>query len=220
MISIYYFLFNAFEQRCTLIWDEDLNCAIFDPGFSNSKEKAGFFSFIKSKDLKVKGIFLTHAHFDHVFGLKETQEEFKAPIYMHPADKVIIENNKFFCQAFGLNIPEAPKETTDVKEGDVIEIGKMKFEAIHTPGHTPGGICWLERDEKILISGDTLFAGSIGRTDNQWGDYDALISGILEKLMILDGDIKVIPGHGPCSNIAKERATNPFLMPFNEPYEE
>ncbi len=219
MISIYYFLFNAFEQRCTVIWDDEQNCAIFDPGFNSLEEKTGFFSFIKSRNLNVKGIFLTHAHFDHIYGLKESQEEFDVPIYMNPADKVILENNKFFCKAFGLNTPELPKETKDAQDGDIVVIGKMKFEAIHTPGHTPGGTCWLERDNKILISGDTLFAGSIGRTDNQWGDYDALMNSIIEKLMVLDGDIKVIPGHGPCSSIAKERATNPFLAPFNEPYE-
>ena len=96
----------------------------------------------------------------------------------------------------------------------------MKFEVISTPGHTPGGVCYLERAEKILISGDTLFAGAIGRTDNQWGDYDELIKGILTKLMVLDGDTDVIPGHGPLTSIAREGMTNPFLLPFNEPYED
>jgi glyoxylase-like metal-dependent hydrolase (beta-lactamase superfamily II) len=117
-------------------------------------------------------------------------------------------------------IPDGFTDAVAVKEGDVIKIGNLNFEVIETPGHTPGGVCYLERNEKILFSGDTLFAGSIGRTDNQWADYDALMSGIFTKLMELDGDITVIPGHGPETTIATERTTNPFLMPFNEPFED
>ena len=91
---------------------------------------------------------------------------------------------------------------------------------LETPGHTPGGVCYLERTEKMLFSGDTLFAGSIGRTDHPGGDYDLMMKSIWEKIMCLDGDISVIPGHGPETDIATERMTNPFLLPFNEPYEE
>ena len=91
---------------------------------------------------------------------------------------------------------------------------------IETPGHTPGGVCFLERAEKVLISGDTLFAGAIGRTDHPGGDYDQLMKSIFEKLICLDGDVAVIPGHGPDSSIADERMTNPFLLPFNQPLED
>ena len=141
---------------------------------------------------------------------------------MHPADKVILdEANPALCAAFRLKTPADPVQSLiPAREGDSIEIGSMKFEVIETPGHTPGGVCYLERDGKVLFSGDTLFAGSIGRTDNQWADYDALMAGIFGKLMELDGDISVIPGHGPATSIATERTTNPFLMPFNEPFEE
>ncbi len=107
-----------------------------------------------------------------------------------------------------------------ISEGDTVDVGNLHFEVIETHGHTPGGVCYLERSEKVLISGDTLFAGSIGRTDHPGGDYDALMKGIFSKLMVLDGDITVIPGHGPCTTIADERTKNPFLMPFNEPCEE
>ena len=110
---------------------------------------------------------------------------------------------------------------TGIKDGDIIEWGdNNRWEVLATPGHTPGGVCFLDRTEKLLVSGDTLFAGSIGRTDNQWGDYDALMESIFGKLMPLDGDIEVIPGHGPHTSIADERTKNPFLMPFNEPLEE
>lgn len=105
-----------------------------------------------------------------------------------------------------------------IQDGDIIEWGTdRKWEVIETPGHTPGCVCFLDREARLLLSGDTLFAGSIGRTDHEGGDYDVLIRSIFEKLMPLDGDISVIPGHGPHTSIADESTRNPFLQPFNEP---
>ena len=101
-----------------------------------------------------------------------------------------------------------------------MKIGSLSFEVIETPGHTVGGVCYLERTGKVLFCGDTLFAGAIGRTDHPGGDYEMIMKSIFEKLLHLDGETTVIPGHGPLTDISTERMTNPFLMPFNEPYEE
>ena len=222
MIHIEYFTFNPFMERCSIVWDDDRNCAIIDPGFYTAGERDMLYGFIEERKLSVKAILLTHGHFDHIFGAAEAAGHYEVPVYMHPADKVILdEANPALCAAFRLKVPaDSVQSLIPAKEGDSIEIGSMKFEVIETPGHTPGGVCYLERDGKVLFSGDTLFAGSIGRTDNQWADYDALMAGIFGKLMELDGDINVIPGHGPATSIATERMTNPFLMPFNEPFEE
>ena len=227
MIHIEYFTFNAFQERCCIVWDEGGNCAIIDPGFYTTAERDSLYRLIEEKSLSVKGILLTHGHFDHIFGVAEAAGHFNVPIHMHPSDKVILdEANPALCAAFGLKVPASLHDGNQTqglipaREGDTIEIGSMKFEVIETPGHTPGGVCYLERNEKVLFSGDTLFAGSIGRTDNQWADYDALMAGIFGKLMELDGETDVIPGHGPTTSIADERMTNPFLMPFNEPFEE
>ena len=225
MIQTEYFTFNLFQERSSIVWDNENNCAIVDPGFSNDQERDELYRFIENRKLSVKAILLTHGHFDHIFGVAQAAEFFGVPVYMHPADEVIIkEANPMLCDAFGLAVPaefcsSCGTQIRSIKEGDIIEVGNLRFEVIETPGHTPGGVCYLERSEKILFSGDTLFAGSIGRTDNQWADYDALMSGIFTKLMELDGDITVIPGHGPETSIATERMTNPFLMPFNEPFE-
>ena len=220
MIHIEYFTFNLFQERCSVIWDSNGTCAIVDPGFSNIEERDELYGFIQNNRLEVKAILLTHGHFDHIYGVAEAAGHFNVPVYMHPADEVIIkEANPMLCQTYGLMLPADFSGAISVKEGDTVGIGDLSFEVIETPGHTPGGVCYLERNEKILFSGDTLFAGSIGRTDNQWADYDALMSGIFSKLMELDGDITVIPGHGPETSIATERTTNPFLMPFNEPFE-
>ena len=110
--------------------------------------------------------------------------------------------------------PDGPKGIS------VIEVGTLRFKVIEPPGHTPGGVSFYEPSEKVLFSGDSLFAGAIGRTDHPGGDYDQLMKSILENLVTLEGSVSVFPGHGPCTDIAREGMTNPFLLPFNEPYED
>ncbi len=219
MIHIEQFTFNAFQTRCCLIWDEAGNCAFVDPGCSKDSEFKQLTDAVSAKGLKPVCIMLTHGHFDHVLGVAGLSAAFGGlPIYMHPADRFTLEQNEYFTRFFGVPMPAA-FETTDVAEGSIVNVGSLKFEVIETPGHTVGGVSYLERTEKILFSGDTLFAGAIGRTDHPGGDYDQIMKSILGKLTVLDGDIQVIPGHGPCSDIATEGMTNPFLLPFNEPYE-
>ena len=219
MIHIEHFTVNAFQERALLVWDQEGSCAFVDPGFSNSSEMERLTDFVEEKGLKPVCIMLTHAHFDHIYGVAELAKTFGIPVYMHPHEKHTLEvTNPYLCKAFGLAVPETFDWQAATTSG--IKVGSLNFEVIETPGHTPGGICFLERQEKVLISGDTLFAGAIGRTDHPGGDYDLLMKSIFEKLMCLDGDITVIPGHGPDSSIADERMTNPFLLPFNEPYEE
>ena len=220
MIHFEDFTFNSFLTRCSIVWDEDGNCAIIDPGCSSPKELGILTGSIEKKGLKPICIMLTHGHFDHILGTSAVAKQYgDLPVYIHPAEKHTLENNDYFCLCFGVPKPEAFM-TIDIKEGDIIEAGSLRFEVIETPGHTKGGISYLERSGKMLFSGDTLFAGAIGRTDHPGGDYDKLMESIFTKLLHLEGETRVIPGHGPCSEIATERMTNPFLLPFNEPYEE
>jgi len=243
MIHIEQFTFNSFQTRCCVVWDDTLACAIVDPGCSTPSETSQLTSFIDRKGLKPECIMLTHGHFDHILGVAGLASFYARPsndadgsaeplpVYMHPADRFTLENNGYFCRWFGAPLP-ASFQTVDVREADAsdesgctagistIKVGNLKFNVIETPGHTIGGVCYHEPDEKVLFSGDTLFAGAIGRTDHPGGDYDMLMKSILCKLMTLDGSVSVIPGHGPCTDIAREGMTNPFLLPFNEPYEE
>ena len=223
MIHYEQFIFNALQTRCTVIWDEKGSCAIFDPGYGQDAEKEELVAFIQAKKLKPAAIILTHGHFDHIYGLADLASTYSLPIYMDMKETYSFEQtNPYVCGNYGLPLPQLPGIGAFVgtKEGDVIEVGNLRFEVIETPGHSVGGLCFLERNGKLLVSGDTLFAGAIGRTDHPGGDYDILMQSIFTKLLHLDGDITVIPGHGPCTDIATERMTNPFLMPFNEPYEE
>ena len=223
MIHYEQFIFNALQTRCTVIWDEKGSCAIFDPGYGQDAEKEELVAFIESKRLKPAAIILTHGHFDHIYGLADLASTYSLPIYMDMKETYSFEHtNPYVCGNYGLPLPQLPgiEAFVGTKEGDIIEAGDLRFEVIETPGHSVGGLCFLERNGKLLVSGDTLFAGAIGRTDHPGGDYDLLMQSIFTKLLHLDGDITVIPGHGPCTDIATERMTNPFLMPFNEPYEE
>lgn len=202
------------------MWDESGECVIIDPGCADADECSQVEKFIEDRQLKPVKILLTHGHFDHTLGLRWCRKRYGIPVLMDPQDECTLKGNEYFRQTFGWDVPDTDTETEDIKDGDVIKFGNTGFEVLSTPGHTPGGVCFLDRKDKVLFSGDTLFAGCIGRTDHPTGDYDRLMEGIFSKLMVLDGDIDVIPGHGPTTTIADERMKNPFLQPFNEPYDE
>ena len=204
------------------MWDDEGLCAVVDPGYTD-RERSQLIDFIISRNLHPVCIMLTHGHFDHIYGLADLASTYSLPIHMDMKETYSFEHtNPYVCGNYGLPLPQLPgiEAFVGTKEGDIIEAGDLRFEVIETPGHSVGGLCFLERNGKLLVSGDTLFAGAIGRTDHPGGDYDILMQSIFTKLLHLDGDITVIPGHGPCTDIATERMTNPFLMPFNEPYEE
>jgi len=216
------FIFNALQTRCSLVWDDKGECAIIDPSYKDA-EREQIVAFMNSKKLTPVCILLTHGHFDHIYGLSDFVRTYDVPVYMDLKETYSFEKtNPYVCGNFGLEIPELPHESVfkGISDGDIIKVGDISLEVLETPGHSVGGVCFFDKDSGTLFSGDTLFAGAIGRTDHPGGDYDLLMKSIWEKIMCLDGDIRVIPGHGPETDIATERMTNPFLMPFNEPYEE
>ena len=220
MIHIEHFTFNSFQTNCFVVWDENKKCAIADPGCASDKEMAELRNFIADKGLEPVCILLTHCHFDHTYGVVALAGAYGIPVYAGKEEMFTVETtNPQICRVFGLPLPEK-FDMNLVSEGDIIEVGTLRFEALQTPGHSKGGLCWLERNEKTLLSGDTLFAGAIGRSDHPGGDYNVLMKSIFEKLLMLEGDTRVLPGHGPSSDISTERMTNPFLLPFNEPYED
>ena len=222
MLHIQQFIFNPFGENSSVVWDDKGNCAFIDPGYEDA-EREQLVAFVESNGLEPVCIMLTHGHFDHIYGLADLVKTYGIPVYMDKKEIYSFEHtNPYVCGNYGLPLADIPEEGAFryISEGDIIEVGDLHFEVLEAPGHSVGGVCFLERNEKVLFSGDTLFAGAIGRTDHPGGDYDQLMQSIFTKLMHLDGDIAVIPGHGPDTDIATERMTNPFLMPFNEPYEE
>lgn len=198
-------------------WVKKPSCVLVDPSWYSPEERAGFFSFLDENGLVPEGILLTHCHFDHIFGVREAQDRWNIPVWMNPAEEENLRYNTETAVKLGLTAPDAEFRYTPVKDSEHILVAGMDFTAIATPGHSPGGMCYLEKANAQMFTGDTLFAGTIGRTDLMFSEYDDEIRSIMEKLIILDPAISIWPGHGPSSSIAYERSHNPFLEPFNEP---
>ncbi|MCK5162716.1 MAG: MBL fold metallo-hydrolase [Desulfobacula sp.] len=164
---------------------------------------------LAKSELKVKYLINTHGHFDHVSANKRMKEATGAQIAIHPEDEPMLHELSQSALMFGLSAENSPPADILLKDGDEVTFGEITLKVIHTPGHSKGGISLYTKGH--LFSGDTLFAGSIGRTDLAGGDYDTLISSIKEKLLGFDDDTIVYTGHGPETTIGNEKRMNPFL---------
>lgn len=206
------FYFNPIRECCYLAWDDTKACVIIDPGNYGERELQRLKDFVAERQLKPEMILLTHGHFDHVLGLDATARNWQVDAWMHPGDHDILERTVDWCAQLGLEYTRFTGTMHELADNEIVRFGNTELKVIATPGHTPGGVCFLNEQDKTLFSGDTLFAGSIGRTDHVGGDYEELIHSIVTRLLPLDGETVVLPGHGPSSSIGYERATNPFLQ--------
>lgn len=207
------FGFSLFGINTYVVWDQvTKDCAIIDPGMIGEREEQSLVNFIEKNDLKVTHLINTHLHIDHAIGDSFVAEKFGVPIEAHPSDAVLGE--RLQQQALEFGIAEKVKDvtiTSPLSDGEIIKIGNGELKVMHVPGHSPGGVVLYDEADKILIAGDVLFQGSIGRADLPGGNMDQLISGIKSKLLPLPDDVIVLPGHGPQTTIGSERHTNPFL---------
>ena len=218
MLNIRSLTCNPLQERAYVAWREPGRCIVVDPGSYGTAERQALEALFAQEKLTPEAVLLTHAHFDHIYGAKPLQERYGIPIYMHPADEPQLTHVSTMPRMLGMDDPATDFDWTPLSEG-LLRVAGMEFEVIATPGHTPGGVCFLDREAGVLFTGDTLFAGSIGRTDLPGGEYDDLIRSIMEKLILLDPQTRIFPGHGPSSTLSQERTGNPFLEPFNEPEE-
>lgn len=164
---------------------------------------------IKEHELKLEKILLTHGHFDHIGAVKDLKEETGAQVAIHKQEAdFLTDPNKNLSYIINRQIVQDPADIF-LEDGDLIRVADMEFKVLHTPGHTEGGVCY--KLGKVLFTGDTLFEGSVGRTDLSGGSYEQLMSSIREKLLVLDDDHLVYPGHGRQTTIGRERRENPFL---------
>jgi hydroxyacylglutathione hydrolase len=200
---------GALEVNCYIVWDRaTLEGVIIDPGADADEIEAA----VKENGVKVRCVLNTHGHFDHVGANKAMKAAFGAPVAIHPDDAPLMADAHEHGIFFGVETPKQAAPDILLEDGQSMEFGPLKFKVIHTPGHTRGGVCLYLEGAKALFTGDTLFAGSVGRTDFEGGSMDELMSSISRKLLSLDDKVMVLPGHGPSSTIGEERRTNPYLV--------
>ena len=193
------------EANCSILWDDPAQAWVVDPG----ADGADILGFMKKRGLKAGMIVLTHGHFDHISAVNEVLAQFPVPVYLHKGDAAFAFSP---MNAMPPYRPTARPATlkTDKADGDTISCGGLTARLLHTPGHTPGGWCLYFESENLLVAGDTLFAGSIGRTDFPGGNQDQMEAS-LRRLKALPDDTRVICGHGPQTTIGVEKRSNPYL---------
>jgi hydroxyacylglutathione hydrolase len=196
------FFKNGFVLGCP----DTREAVLIDPG----DEVAELLAFADRSALSIRHILLTHAHVDHITGVAAAKRVLGAPVYLHRDDLFLYEGAVDMGAMFGLRVEPPPPVDVFYSPGQTIAFGTLEAQPHHTPGHCPGGVCLQVGDD--LFVGDTLFAGSIGRTDLPGGDYATLIASIRTVLLAFGDEARVYPGHGPATTIGQERRTNPFLQ--------
>ena len=209
MIIIETFPVGPLQCNCSIIaCSETREAIVVDPG-GDPNDIVAFCDF---SNFKIKYLVHTHAHFDHIHGSRAVKEATGAQICLHKEDEWLYNNLAMQCQMFGFECDEPLPVDHYLEDEEELQIGQSKTQVLHTPGHTPGSVCYSLKDkENVLFSGDTLFSRSIGRTDLWGGSYEKIIKSIKDRLMVLDDNTRVITGHGPSTTIWTERKENPFL---------
>ena len=205
------FTFNPFMTNCYVCHDAD-EAVIVDPSCSTDGEREQVERYVRDQGLEVQSILLTHAHIDHIFGCSALVDAFGAGVSVHRAETGLLAAAKEQARLFGVSVDQPPEPAGTLDDGDALTVGSARWEVLHTPGHSPGSVSFLDRANGILLSGDVLFRDSIGRTDLWQGSLPLLMRSIFDRLLPLGDDVEVYPGHGPSTTLGRERVHNPFLV--------
>ena len=212
MLHLQSFTFNPFQENTYLLYNDQQECWIIDPGMYGPDEEKILFDFIDEKQLKPQQIINTHAHIDHILGIAALQSTFRIPLGIHQQEQVILDNAKNSALMFGLHLTQVPKVDFYIEEGKLLQLGADQLQVRLAPGHSPGSILFYSAQGKWVISGDVLFQGSIGRSDLPGGDHETLLQSIRRQLYTLPNDTYVYSGHGGVTSIEVEKQSNPFVQ--------
>lgn len=213
MIEVQPIEVNHFQVNCYVLYDEETKqCAIVDPGAEANYEEAQITQFIESQGLTPVMILLTHAHVDHLAGLKQVCERYHLPVTLHAEGAPLLKQAPAYGSVMGFEVERLDGlETQFVADNEILTLGNGSIECRYVPGHCPGSMCYVLHEEQKVLTGDALFHFSIGRTDLPGGDGVLLIEKIKSRLMTLGKDYEILPGHGIPSKVWKEQKYNPFL---------
>ena len=211
MLHVKSFAFNPFSENTYIIYNDEKEAFLIDPGNMPEAETETLNNFINTNDLKIINILLTHAHIDHIIGLQWAYDTFDVPVLIHSEEMEILDRASFTAKNYGFFFPAFKGELQHIKEGETQTLGSETIKIYDVPGHSPGSVAFYNQNNGFVISGDALFMMSIGRTDLYKGDDDQLISSIKSKLLTLPENTKVYCGHGEPTNIGFEKEHNPFL---------
>jgi hydroxyacylglutathione hydrolase len=211
MLQIESFTFNTFSENTYVLYDDTSEAIIIDPGCYEREEKAELFDFIKNQKLIPTKLLNTHCHIDHVLGNAFVINTYDVPLWFHKDEEPVLRAVTAYASNYGFASYQDSKANHYIKEGEDIKFGNISLRAILVPGHAPGHLVFYHEESRSCIGGDTLFQGSIGRTDLPGGDHETLLTAIKEKLFTLPEDVVVYPGHGPTTTIGYEKIHNPFV---------
>lgn len=209
-MTVKIFVFNPFQENTYVISDDTKDCVIIDPGCYEEREKKILTEYIASDNLTVRMLLNTHCHIDHILGNAFVKEKYNVKLYIHTKEEFVLNAQKIFAPNYGFHQYHEARPDAYLTPGEFIEFGEQKFSILFVPGHAPGHVAFYNEKEKIVIGGDVLFEGSIGRTDLPGGNFNTLIKSIHQQLFTLPDDVVVYPGHGNETTIGVEKATNPF----------
>ncbi|MEJ7841862.1 MAG: MBL fold metallo-hydrolase [Rubrobacter sp.] len=199
---------GPFQENCYIVGDEASGTGVlFDPG----DEAARISIAVERTNLEISQIVITHAHIDHVGAVVALVDEYSCPVLMHAEAEPMLKQLPNQALMMGLRFGKVPAVDAYIEDGEILEVGALRFEALYTPGHAPGHLAFYAADEGLVLSGDALFAGSVGRVDLPGGSMEVLMQSINERLLVLPDTTAVHSGHGPETTIGEERAHNPFL---------
>ena len=212
MLLVQKFTFNPIQENTYVLYAENGECCIIDPGCYFEEERKVLFDFVVSNGLKPVLLLNTHCHLDHVFGNKYVSETWNLPLYLHELEKIVLGFAPKSAEMYGLPFENYHGEMNLLVPGNTITVGGNELKILFTPGHSPGSVSFYSEHSGFVISGDALFAGSIGRTDLPGGDYNQLENSIKSQLYTLPDATKVYSGHGGGTSIGYEKQNNPFVQ--------
>jgi glyoxylase-like metal-dependent hydrolase (beta-lactamase superfamily II) len=211
MLQLKSFTHNPFQENTWLIWAENGECIIIDPGCYTEEERQELTGFIEDNKLTPVRLINTHCHIDHVLGNPFISKKYNLTPEIHSQELTLLKSVEQYGSLWGIRSETQPEPELSLEAGQKIKLGKSELSILFTPGHSPGEICLYCEQQQFLIAGDVLFHESIGRTDLPGGNHKTLLESINRELMILPDEVTVHPGHGPSTTIGHERIFNPFL---------